>query len=320
MSYFPIICTPYSVELAQNSIPPKVSFPEKPPVKPGDEPKQWDNTIIVIQTVAAVVAAPVVSSILHIPVWLLFLGAIGAIAYGTWKQYKSYPDRKQAYRLQSARYVKELPSYQRRKHSHEEEQKIDVQKRTVPWRREQLRLVLSLTKPHDGANSSAREGKAEKAFRSHLKQFFPDKIYANLTLKIPGFSHPYTPDIAYIDRAIGLYIDIEVDEPYAYHTREVIHHDTSEKDFNRNQFFVNKGWIVIRFSEQQVICYPDSCCKLVAQKIAQIMVDDSILNRFANIPELPKQRQWTEAEASQMAVERARDNYQMLCSTQHVEV
>ncbi|MGI8935818.1 MAG: DUF559 domain-containing protein, partial [Phormidesmis sp.] len=109
-----------------------------------------------------------------------------------------------------------------------------------------------------------------------------------------------------------LHIDIEVDEPYVYHTKHAIHYDTSEKDYKRNQFFADKGWIVIRFSEQQVVCHPDSCCKTVAQKIAQVTGDRSTMSILVDIPELPQQKQWTETEAIQMAARRERDNYQTL--------
>lgn len=314
MSHFPVICMPHSLERAQNSLPPEIPFSEKPPDKPGDEPKQWDGTGIATQTVIAAIAAPIVSSVLSIPGWLLFLGAVGVIAYRAWWQYKNYPERKQVYRLQAARYAKELPGYKRRKRDHEEAQKIDVQKRLVPWRREQVRLALARTEPHDRSGSSAREGRSEPLLRNRLEQYFPGKIHANLTLQKPGYSYPYTPDIAYIDPSANLFIDIEVDEPYVYHTKQAIHHSMSEKDCNRNQFFVDKGWVVIRFSEQQVICHLDSCCKVVAQQIAQITADESIVSCLTNVPALPRQPHWTEAEATQMAVERVRDNYSRLCS------
>ena len=157
--------------------------------------------------------------------------------------------------------------------------------------------------------SSAREGNAEGRFRSYLQQYFPDKTHVRLTLEIPNFPHPFTPDIAYIDQAINLYIDIEVDEPYVYHTGDATHHIGAWKDNNRNNFFNDKGWIVIRFSEQQVVSHPHSCCKTVAQVIAQIIGDNSILNQFVNIPDLQQQRRWTENEAIQMAQRRERDNY-----------
>ncbi|PZO56618.1 MAG: hypothetical protein DCF15_08260 [Phormidesmis priestleyi] len=307
MKNFPIICIPSSLKHAQTSLPPDDPFPGKPPAKPENELQKlaW----VALQTSAAAIAASMISSILHIPGWLLFLGAVGVIAYRDWRQHESYHRCKK-------QYAEELSDYERKKLNHDEKQKTDAPKQIAQWRREQIQSVLNKTVPHDGENSLAKEGKAEGGFRSHLMKYFPGKIHANLTLQRLGCSYqrlgcsyPYTPDAAYIDRSVNLYIDIEVDEPYAYRDNQAIHCDTSEKDLERNQFFKDKGWIVIRFSEQQVVCYPARCCKTVAQQIAQITGDSSILSLFVNIPELPKQRQWTEAEAAQMAIERARDNY-----------
>lgn len=309
MSYFPIICMPYSLERAQDSLPHEIPFPGKAPIKPEGEPKKRSGAVIAIQAFTAAIVAPVIASILSISGWLLFLFAIGVIAYSAWRQRESYPDRQQAYQRQTEQYAKELPDYEREKFNYDEKQKVDAPKRIAQWRREQIQSALNETVPHDGENSSAWEGNAERVFRSHLKKYFPGKIHANLTHQIPDYSHPYTPDVAYIDLSTNLCIDIEVDEPYAYHNNKAIHYVTSEKDYKRNQFFVNRGWIVIRFSEQQVVCHPDSCCKIVAQEIAQITGDRSVMSILVNIPELPQQKQWTEAEAIQMAARKDRDNY-----------
>ena len=59
------------------------------------------------------------------------------------------------------------------------------------------------------------------------RQYFPGKIHTKLTLKIPNFDHPYTPDFAYIDERLNLYIDIEIDEPYVYRTGKPTHYLTS---------------------------------------------------------------------------------------------
>lgn len=333
MSYFPIICKPYSFEKAQNSLPPDIPFSENPPIELGDkpidrsgyQPKQVNGVDIARQTAIAAIFAPFVSSILHISGWLLFLCAVGAIAYIARIQYRNYPDRMKAYRLQVAKYDKaiqdyerrkhihdnEVQEYQRRKHIHDEKQEASAPRRISQWRHKQIVLALSKTVSHDGENSSAPEGRSELKFRSYLEQYFPGKTHKNLTCQIPGFPHPYTPDIAYIDPSTKLCIDIEIDEPY-YQNNKAIHYDTSETDYKRNQFFVGRGWIVIRFSEQQVVCYPDSCCKVVAQEIAKVTGDKSVTKAFVNVPDLPQQKQWTEAEALQMAARKERDNYSCL--------
>ena len=119
----------------------------------------------------------------------------------------------------------------------------------------------------------------------------------------------YTPDFAYIDERLNLHIDIEIDEPYVYHSGKPTHYLYAGKDRKRNDFFNDRGWIVIRFSEEQVARYPHSCCKTIARQIAEITRETSILNRFDNISDLQQQRQWTEAEAREMAERRIRDRY-----------
>ena len=118
----------------------------------------------------------------------------------------------------------------------------------------------------------AKEGRAEKLFQKHLDSYFPNKIYANLTCQNSNYGrdYKYTPDAVYIDRSTGLYIDIEVDEPYTFSEEKAIHYYNCHTDCRRNDFFLERGWIVIRFSEQQVVCCPDSCCKTLAQTIAEI--------------------------------------------------
>ncbi|MFM7853713.1 MAG: hypothetical protein ACKO96_17775, partial [Flammeovirgaceae bacterium] len=85
------------------------------------------------------------------------------------------------------------------------------------YRQEQLLLTLKQTEPHDGENSTAQEGFSEPKFYPHLNHYFGGRIHRKLTSNIPNWDkHPYSPDFAYIDRSLSLYIDIEVDEPYAY--------------------------------------------------------------------------------------------------------
>ena len=142
-------------------------------------------------------------------------------------------------------------------------------------------------------------------FWYYLEKLFPNKV------KRGYLFHSYTPDFIYFDPINGLHIDIELDEPYVYDTKEPTHYQTpgNEGDNIRNQFFLNHGWVVIRFSEEQIVCYPDSCCKAIAQVVASISKDYTILEQFTNIPDLPFIPQWTREEAIEMAQNNYRDTY-----------
>ena len=142
-----------------------------------------------------------------------------------------------------------------------------------------------------------------------MSQYFPNNIYSGLTLKIPNFDHPYTPNFAYINSSLKLHIDIELDEPYAHNIKEPTHYLGAWKDNNRNDFFLDKGWLVIRFSEEQASRHPKSCCKTIASVIAQVLGDDSVLNQFVNVPNLRTMQQWTQSEAEDMAASNYRNKY-----------
>ena len=130
-----------------------------------------------------------------------------------------------------------------------------------------------------------------------------------MKIQNPNYSQGfhYTPDFAYIDPDANLHIDIEIDEPYEYKSRKPLH--CIGQDEKRNRFFTNGFWVVIRFSEEQVIRYPERCCKKVAEIIADVTSDESILRKFANVSPLTFTPRWTVEGAKQMASKNYRQTY-----------
>jgi hypothetical protein len=49
--------------------------------------------------------------------------------------------------------------------------------------------------------------------------------------------------------------------------------------------------------------------KAIAQIIAEVIGDDLELSQFSGIEDLPNRKQWTEAEAAQMAADNYRQTY-----------
>ncbi|MGY6528318.1 MAG: AAA domain-containing protein [Cyanobacterium sp.] len=137
----------------------------------------------------------------------------------------------------------------------------------------------------------------------YLNKFFPDYIKRNYRFQ------EYYPDFIYVDQEAGIYIDIECDEPYVYSNNEPTHYQELESEKQRNLAFTNGGWFVIRFAEEQLVCYPERCCKYIADVIANLTENYFLLQQFNHVSELPNINHWTKLEAESLAKERYRNSY-----------
>jgi len=87
----------------------------------------------------------------------------------------------------------------------------------------------------------------------------------------------YYPDFVLKEKKTGLLIDLEIDEPYVEETGAPIHYLEHERylpsftiDKDRNDYFIDNQWIVIRLAEQQVFQHPNLCIKLIEDTIRAI--------------------------------------------------
>ena len=134
-----------------------------------------------------------------------------------------------------------------------------------------------------------------------------DEVYADAC--IPVGEKYYYPDILLV---VGsLYIDIEIDEPYAGNDGTPIHYYTSNYglsisvDHERNDYFTECGFEVIRFSEEQVFLHSDDCIDFIKKFVKNIMSTNGDLTCNPNFV-LTK---WTKVQASRLAYQRFRNTY-----------
>jgi very-short-patch-repair endonuclease len=304
MAEYPTVLIPDAIRQAQFAQPPTFKPLNLPiPIYPGDVPKRINKTLIVAESIITVILSSVIDNIVggNLGTTLL-IGGLGAIAAQTWRQFTTFPQRKKKRQYEIANHHQDKQKYERSKRLYYEQQK-------AKFKRDSVLKVLSKTIPPDGNQSTAWNGISEAKFSSYLKKYFGKNIYTKITLNRPNLYLPYSPDFAYIDRLTNLHIDIEIDEPYSYKdkNRKPIHY--IDADSERNNFFLQRGWIIIRFTEEQVVCYPESCCRMIAEVITDLLQEDLILIKFKNIFPLPKRKQWTEDEAKEMARTDYRQTY-----------
>ena len=299
-SSYPVVLIPQQLQDAQLAKPDIIpEYPVQAPQHPGDKPKAIQKGTVATQSALAVLPSvmPFSEPKFRYLGWGTTFICVLIIATKTIRQWltgKNYQKAAQTYHL-------EMPLYQDDKRQYETEAISSFQ----------LKLVLELlsqTHPPDGNNSQARRGVSEPDFEEVLHHYFPDQIQAQNTLDIPDFKYPYSPDFTYVDRSHNLHIDIEVDEPYRLRDYAPTHYLHSYKETRRNNFFLDKGWLVIRFSEEQVIRWPDSCCKAIAEVIAEILGNE-IPAQFQSIQALPEQTRWTKQEAIAFANQSIRKDY-----------
>jgi hypothetical protein len=157
--------------------------------------------------------------------------------------------------------------------------------------------------------ATAQEGATESFFLSHLRELLPSLCTVQgVPFAIPGSKLRYSCDFIAVHPETGIAADIEIDEPYVgtnNHYGKPHHCFDCNRDNNRNQFFIQGNWIVIRFAEEQIALQPAACCKLIARVFAEVIGDSKIITPLKTFPDLLPVKQWNTKTATAMA----RDNY-----------
>lgn len=170
-----------------------------------------------------------------------------------------------------------------------------------------------------------RRGYSEKHFEEILSKYLLNtSVISDAALFISEYRQ-FEPDIALIyENNYHINIDIEIDEPYSGYDRKPIHCKDNPADLYRDQVFVNSGWIVIRFAEEQVIKSPLNCTLIVARLLHSIdcmyTVNTLILADIEKSSEVffPISK-WTIDEALSMSASNYREQYLNISSFGKVE-
>ena len=322
MSAFPLIFYPKPVEEFLQSIASKIQnippLPEPPTLKTVTAKthlQHKNKTALLTLAIALnfVFLAVAILGLTNLSWWILVLLVLSCIStlIILWREaslgqfYQKYHPDQEASRLKE--YERQLKDYRK---ARAERMKIEQQHhKAIDAYRKKLTDVLSQSLLLPVGNSVAQQGASEERFKLYLDRYFPGYIHQGFQLSIPDSDLFYSADFTYVDKSLNLYIDIEIDEPYYYKTKEPTHCSDQDKDKKRNTFFLKNNWIVIRFAEEQIVCYPNRCCKNIAKVVAEITGYWEVFNKFKDVPNLPPIKHWTTREARKMARANYRNRY-----------
>lgn len=172
--------------------------------------------------------------------------------------------------------------------------------------------------PHKGGiirthrlGNTKRRGYKEESFQKSIQQYFGSKfiVSGEVRLNTGKDTRPFEPDIAVINKKgdKNIRIDIEIDEPYAGITRQPTH--CKGDDLMRDTYFVDRGWIVIRFSEFQVHTQEIECLKYIAIIIKKIDSNFSIPDSLNNPIGLTHEKVWDVVQAQKWEKIKYREQY-----------
>ncbi|WP_340153454.1 hypothetical protein [uncultured Marivirga sp.] len=159
--------------------------------------------------------------------------------------------------------------------------------------------------------NTKRRGFKEISFQKSIEKYFNSHflVSGEVRLNTGVDTRPFEPDIALIEKGKNKNIrfDIEIDEPYAGITRQPTH--CKNEDTLRDTYFVDRGWIVLRFSEHQVHTKELECLKFIARLANKLDPNFTIPADLAAVPDLISEKIWDMVQAQQWEKARYREKY-----------
>lgn len=292
-SSYPLVFIPKAIEKAQQTIP---LLPKRPSEPIAPQPAKASIYWLVLPLLLAILTV-LLNILLQYQLFseligLLIIAATPMLAYfGLYRVqqkllYSKHQEQLQIYAARLEEYQANLRIYHAQCLQQETENYLQA------FHYQEVVNVLKTARKPSRVQRPVPEGRAEQTFHSYLTRHFGKQIKYNLQLG--QFERAYVPDFCLIDESVGLYIDIEIDEPYTATNRQPIHFVGADDE--RNDFFVRAGWIVIRFAEEQIVKYPDTCCTQIQAVI------DYIFGRCDKISYcVPAVQHWTREEANHLA-------------------
>ncbi|MEG4006305.1 hypothetical protein QUA41_11630 [Microcoleus sp. Pol11C1] len=322
--FYPVILIPDSIRqfCADNPIPileESASSTKKMPFPPRQPVSNNSRYFLVIQLwIASVAVVMLVNWLFGMNVmafWSsLTCSSVSVVATFSYLRFVDFQVRDR-YKQRLAEYQQQLSEYESYQLRHWQSKGKETEQYNSLLQ-ERYKLLKNLLKkivqpPATQGKGGVQQGVSEKQFFIYLCRYFSSfyDFCMGCEFPIPGTSFRYTADFILVHKPTGLAIDIEIDEPYDGRTGKPHHCVDRNKDSQRNRFFLERNWVVIRFSELQVVKYPDACCNAIARVVFQITGDYRGLVKLKKVVNLIPHKQWTTKQAIYMAKTKFRKSY-----------
>ena len=211
-----------------------------------------------------------------------------------------YKNEVREYNEALLKYNEARENYAKKKRNYDDAVKeITSDKYIKKWRREEMDKLLGFRikpKYEDCNGEVVKKGRLDDYFANRLMHYGYEVVENK---KIPVGNTYYYPDV--LVKIGNLYIDIEIDEPYAIDTGEPIHylleHMGDSVDFDRDFYLSSCGFEVIRFAEESVALHPKSCVSYINEVVKSIYDGKEVAYYNSDI----EVKRWSKEEAEEMS-------------------
>lgn len=158
-----------------------------------------------------------------------------------------------------------------------------------------------------GASSRGPKEKIfEQAIINHFGEFYT--VSGQTRINTGSLNKPFELDISLINKIDDqICINVEIDEPYKPFARTVMH--CKGDDVLRDEYFTDRGWVVLRFSERQIHSDEDGCLKCIAEVLNLIDTDFKMPESLKSLDIVQSDACWTIFKAQQWERESERELY-----------
>jgi hypothetical protein len=303
-NYFPYINIPLDLDIFLNERPFTLEKPVEPPVPKLPEKNLLSTFLLILNILSFFIDVTGIQIFLFFTFLLWF-----------WIDRNNFIQQNKEYEILMQKYIELKKTYQEAQYRYYNYlRKVDNPEGLIEVKTEILHHKL-MKIYSNFSHEESKKGISEPYFFTYLKRWFPNEIFDNLSTNYNLDFRTYQPDFVFKSLKNNLHIDIEIDEPYILGTTSPIHYidKNSNKsiDYIRDEYFTYSNWIIIRFSEEQVVKNPNECCRIIAETITKVTNDKSYLEKFEemNIPSLEYLPRWYFSDILNMKKNNYREKY-----------
>ena len=302
MHQFPVILIPPEVQriaLSKPVVPEfNIELPSSPSLRQPRTIHIQEAISLTMGLVVVVALVTVVANAKELGIILLIVGSI-AIIFRIRSQFQTYKRRYERHQATLERYLKKLEAYSHQEIKYQRDLAIaHAPERILEFRHDQFRKFFAKLPPktnglalNNGSNNGSNlfgqvKPTDEQAtegiiyyFGIALQQHLSGTLYQGMTLYIASIDYECCPALTYIDPALNLHIAIEISLP-SENAAILMRNDLAAR------FLVDSGWIIIKFSQEQILQSSAECCKEFAKLLDRLSLDPSVLPSFRDTPEL----------------------------------